>query len=494
MAAILLRRPVSAVRPFTPILHRDTAQARGLLRLWPLNAGGRLQDLVSKSHLTINPTSTFQWGAHPVIGSCLYLPSGGGTASMLTSGLANVAAPWTFSFWWHRIAGPSTVHVVTSAPGSTTGVRGEQFNNTKALGYTAAGTDRSSGIVADSARAQCITYVQPAGAGVDMTVYVDGVARATMATSGSDLTISRIGNYADAVSLPIYGWYGHIGVWNYAMPADLVSALYEPATRWDLYWTPSRRAYLFTGGATNYSLVLDPASLAITAQAVTTRAARKLVTDPASLTITGQAVTTKAARRLTLDAATYTVAGQAVTTRAARRLTLDPGAVTLTGQAVTLTYTPNTGAYTLTLDPASVSITAQAVTTRAARRGALDPASVSVTGQDLGVRTARRLAADPGAVTVTGQAVGVLAGRYLVLSPSTVTWTGQAVTTQAARRLALDPGASALTGGALGLTYSGAVVVVPLDRRVWRARRATVWAAPTRETTWQTPQRRTMWQ
>lgn len=255
-------------RPTAPIRLRNTAMSAGLRHCWPLIAGVGTHDIAAGGAATINPTSTLAFQPHPDLGLALYLASGGGTASMLTTSRADLSAPWTFHFWWHRIAGPSTVHVVTSKPGVTTGVRGEQFNNTKALGYTSGGSDRSSGLIVPTSRAVPVTYVQRNDAvSTGLIVYLDqyglSKASATIPSAGSVLTLSRIGNYADAVSLPIYGWYGHICVWDRALTEAEVLTLHHPLTRWDLYeparsfwWPRVAGGAPPAGGRYNYTTLL----------------------------------------------------------------------------------------------------------------------------------------------------------------------------------------------------------------------------------------------
>lgn len=271
----------------------DSPLAVGLQHFWPLDGLSHLQNLITNQPLTINPTSGYRFGeGDPVLGSTIILPSGGSSASMLISGLASIAAPWTFSFCWHRIDGPSSVHVMTSQPGSAVGVRGEQFSSTNALGYSTSGADLSSGILADTTRVQVITYVQRNDAvSTGCELYVDGILVATMATGAAALTLSRIGNYADSVGFPIYGKFGHIQVWNRSLSPSEVSIGFDPMTRWDTLWVPSYRAYKVVTSAQGLTLAHQASTAAVFVPAVALADSLATGTIASSATIFAATVT-----------------------------------------------------------------------------------------------------------------------------------------------------------------------------------------------------------
>jgi len=231
-------RPRDTIRPQEyQGIDWSSAQAVGLRHLWPLDGRSYLGNLVTGEPLTMNAGSSYRFDGHPILGHSLYLPITGNNYSMLIAGLADLPAPWTFNFWWQRVHTGTSVAVMTSKTGSTIGVRSEQYNNTSALGYSAAGTDYSSGHVTPLDQAVAVTYVQTA---TDVLIYVDGILRGTLTTAGAVLTLSRIGNYADSVALATYGFFGQIGVWARAFSPSEVAELVDPRTRWDLLWTPDR--------------------------------------------------------------------------------------------------------------------------------------------------------------------------------------------------------------------------------------------------------------
>lgn len=243
---LLVLAPSSWQVPAGPLrVDRSLKLAAGLRHCWPLVHGTGLFDLMTGKTLTLNATSAYVFQPHPILGLVLHLPSGAASASMLLSGLGDVAAPWTFHFWWHRIAGPSTVHVVTSHTADAAGVRGEQFNNTKNLGLTYGGTDGSFGVAAATDRAVPITITQPSGGSATLWLDRYGASRATatLASSGMALPLSHLGNYVPSPSLPIHGWWGHIHVWGRVLSEQEVHVLHHPVTRWDLYARDRSRAW-----------------------------------------------------------------------------------------------------------------------------------------------------------------------------------------------------------------------------------------------------------
>ena len=90
-----------------------------------------------------------------------------------------------------------------------------------------------------------------------------------------------------------------------------------------------------TAGSTGYTLALDPATVTLTGQALSTEVGREVAAAASTVAVTGQAVTLRKGFRLTCDPASVALTGQAVTVRATRRLAVDPATVALAAQAVT---------------------------------------------------------------------------------------------------------------------------------------------------------------
>jgi hypothetical protein len=82
--------------------------------------------------------------------------------------------------------------------------------------------------------------------------YVNGVSQGTVApaTTVASKAIT-IGNDTgtDAHNRQWNGWISDVTIWNRALSANEAWMLYDPRTRWDLYWQPTNRAYSFMSPA-----------------------------------------------------------------------------------------------------------------------------------------------------------------------------------------------------------------------------------------------------
>ena len=115
-------------------------------------------------------------------------------------------------------------------------------------------------------------HVAIVGTGTACEFYVDGVSRSvttitafTSLSTGDSTRNLLLGgiNAASPPSLPFASTLLDVRIWSRRLsPAD-VWALYDPATRWDLYWQPGRRVFFDVGAAFDASLFphlrpLDP--------------------------------------------------------------------------------------------------------------------------------------------------------------------------------------------------------------------------------------------
>ena len=84
--------------------------------------------------------------------------------------------------------------------------------------------------------------------------YLNGLPIATTAlarnaaTVPSVATAMSIGNWNHTTDRMWDGAIAYVGIWNRALSPDEVWSLYEPATRWDVYWRP-RRFYMLPAAA-----------------------------------------------------------------------------------------------------------------------------------------------------------------------------------------------------------------------------------------------------
>lgn len=425
----------------------DSPLAAGLRHLWPLDGQSHLNNLVTNQPLTVNAGSGFRYGeAHPILGRSLFNPSGA-VGSMLISGLSDLAAPWTIHWWWHRIATATSVSVLTSRAGTTTGVRPEQYPTTFALGFSTGSDLFVSGATVPTDRAVPITYTQASGAGINASIYATlnagKMLRGTIASSGSVLTLSRLGNYADAVSLAMFGWWGHLHVWDRVLSESEVALLHEPPTQWDTLWVPVPRAYLFLGGGGGTgtaSLTLEAVTLSATGTlAIAGTAAPTLgaVTSVATGTVALAGTASPTLDSVTLAGTSGVAIAGAVAATLGDITLAATGAVALAGQV-----SATLGAVTLSAASTLLVQGVLAVT--------LDPITGALEGD---------LADSPGTGSLNGQLDPVtLTAAGVVALTGSASATFEAVTLTATGAVALA-GQTAATLGAVTSTATGALAI-----------------------------------
>jgi hypothetical protein len=85
------------------------------------------------------------------------------------------------------------------------------------------------------------------------SLYVNGVNVGTDTTtsSGFSTNVVTIGSDQgfDSRTRQFNGWISDVNCWNRALTAAEAWALYDPRSRWDLYWQPNTRAYSFMSAA-----------------------------------------------------------------------------------------------------------------------------------------------------------------------------------------------------------------------------------------------------
>ena len=184
----------------------------------------------------------------------------------------------------------------------------------------------------------------------------------------------------------------------------------------------------YTTGA-DYTLSTDAGSYAVTGQAASLTANRKLVADAGGYDVTGQAATLTAARILSTDAGSYSVSGQDASLVVSRLLSTEAGSYALSGLDVSLTYTPVGGpTYTLTIDAGSYELSGQAVSLIAARILSTEAGAYSITGQDANLLRGYLLEAAQGSYSITGQDATLLISRILSGTSGNYAISGKAVT------------------------------------------------------------------
>lgn len=85
--------------------------------------------------------------------------------------------------------------------------------------------------------------------------YLNGIERGSAAANHTSSTFNavRLGAGIGGAS-PVQGQAHDLLVWTRTLSAGEVWSLYDPATRWDLYWVPGRRVFFDVGAAFDAAL------------------------------------------------------------------------------------------------------------------------------------------------------------------------------------------------------------------------------------------------
>jgi hypothetical protein len=249
-------------------LNRSTTLAEGLMLRWPLIGLG-IPDQVGGALLTKTGVTV---AADPFAGM---VSNFSGTAyydtalSVPFNSLAYSTACWCMTNTTASSGGGGGLRYVmateTGAPTSFTlrySPGGGVFQSL-ILGFSGTSQINSSGTVAAYSPYLLVTTFNPIPAGGTMEFFVNGVSQGTQTTGGDApsnkvMTIGSDGGF-DSRNRQWSGWISDVMIWNRDLSASDVWALYDPRSRWDLYWQPNTRAYSFmsaiAAGTAGYLLV-----------------------------------------------------------------------------------------------------------------------------------------------------------------------------------------------------------------------------------------------
>lgn len=266
-------------RPAGPFrLNRASSQARGLVGWWPLTGNTVLRDYVADRNLRLNPgvqaDSAIRSSTLGGTIAALGVGSTGAGSPALSQGVSALDA--AFQFTNSALGGTVScwVRPKTTGSGSTNtavvacwdGVGGYMFfvgsAGTDVRFYCASQNTGAYSIpFTDPSRWYLLTGVLTRGAS-DTILYVDG-RRVSAAGAGDASTITsqylEWGSYNGT-----QGAFGDFDVtdtriWQVGLTDADVWALYDPATRWDLYAVPSTRTFFLpTTAVTGNRFLLAP--------------------------------------------------------------------------------------------------------------------------------------------------------------------------------------------------------------------------------------------
>lgn len=252
------RQRQSGTRPYgRPVqINYDSPQYQyGQIRLvswWPFTegAGGTAQELVSGNHAQFSNAAS-PWRGSPIGGGGFSCEGGSAQASSATVRNIPTFNKWMLVSCWVRLRSiPNNVNAslvaLETASGREWHFQMAQINSQYYI-YT------DSVVTATTTTTVPIlhewTHVALAVTGASgYSYYVNGRAVQTgsvSATSGT-ATVVRIGRRQRAAQGSIDGDIADVRIYagsdtNVNAPRNLEWLMYDPATRWDLYWTPSTR-------------------------------------------------------------------------------------------------------------------------------------------------------------------------------------------------------------------------------------------------------------
>jgi len=249
-------RAAKGRRPSQVVRNPQTPQAQGLLGWWPLQ--GDLKDYTAGPNLPLTMNGLVSPVAFPGsanIGLCA--PSNGTTNFAVNNsvvGLGSLTQSLSMSFWVMQNTATIDGKVFCIGTGSG-GINLCTFSSHLAWQR---GTD--GGVVVEDASISLPTYVAQfvvfTNDGTNRVLYRNGLSEATSTTSIDSGTISRVGLYVNSHSGfpqgPAAGVFAFdLRFYNRCLSAQDVWIMYDPATRWDLYWVPSTKTFFDIGAAFN---------------------------------------------------------------------------------------------------------------------------------------------------------------------------------------------------------------------------------------------------
>jgi hypothetical protein len=261
MPAILIPgRAATGQRPSGPFqVNRDSAQSHDLALWWPILPFGGVsmgRSPLEANHATaIGSTVRLQGGT---LGGLVMRATGASVTTdllqttSLQNGPSNFTSPFTISCWaWFATLSNDPCPI--SMGGSATFKAAAIIGRSSVLRYEGRGPLMVTGpsIVAGGWYHICgVTYGASSHA-----LFVNGVKYVGTGTNDSGVPDRfSLGIYDDGSSFnPTDGLLCDGRIYNRALSDAEVWSLYDPATRWDLYWVPGRRVFVDVAAAATFN-------------------------------------------------------------------------------------------------------------------------------------------------------------------------------------------------------------------------------------------------
>lgn len=261
---MLVRTPgARGQRPSGPVLlNRDSPQAQGLALWWPLGSNlgrpvvGGVPGVLP-SDATLGYASAFGDGTRLTGADTSYIASASvppQIASLADFTIVLRVMPTAYGYAadtglfgsWSHPSGSGYIQLIhRGGLGDVVRVLIDAGGQQDVYSTTPVVLNRASTISASRA-------------GATLRVYMDGRLDGTSAVSATACVAShpfKIGSYYDDSGRATGGVFADARIYTRALSDAEHWALYDPATRWDLYWQPSTRAYAWylpvAGGSFN---------------------------------------------------------------------------------------------------------------------------------------------------------------------------------------------------------------------------------------------------
>lgn len=225
------------IRPIgSAILNRESPQAQGLAHWWPLQSPLGLMNLAGGPSLGY-VSGTRGYTGDPSLGTMLVANS---TRYDSASAVA-LSPPFTIAMWVVAYSTPSSYKAAC------------RFDN---CGFYNDPSSRwiwltagESGVITASPPTNRASLLTVTDDGVTTSTYLNGLAAGT--TGGNVVLSGTLSVCGDQFGQMWDGLITDMRIYRRVLSPAHVWSLYDPATRWDLYWVPGRRLYvdLAAGGS-----------------------------------------------------------------------------------------------------------------------------------------------------------------------------------------------------------------------------------------------------
>lgn len=237
--------------------NKDSQQARGLVGWWPMQpigaAPGTASPVIDHSinhnrgtlDAGIPGYTTTQFG-----GSGVYFGDDGtGSRGIILSNLNPLlTSSVTVCCWVYRTGPLNNQHVISRHPAWFLAGNSGAPNNLR-FGLST-GTQTSIGIVSVASKTWALFSGRYDGANI--AIFKNGISQASTTKTGvmSSSGSMRIGGYWNSDSFEWPGVLFDARIYNRALTNNEIWSIYDPATRWDLYYELGRKTYHFLAPST----------------------------------------------------------------------------------------------------------------------------------------------------------------------------------------------------------------------------------------------------